>query len=538
MRKVDKLIIRSFLGPFIITTLVVVFILLIVHMLKYFDDFVGKGLDWNVYAELMFYFSIRIMPDAMPLGVLLSSLITYGNLGEHFELTAIKSAGISLLRTLRPTFIFSFLLSVAMFFFSNYVVPHTNLQAYSLLWDIKQTKPSLDIREGQFYNGLPNYSIKVTEKMPDGITMKDVIIYDHNKTDGNQRVIVADSCKMYTFLDDRYLMMELFSGSQNIEEKTKQKGRIKITPVNQFFRHDFKEMKIVFSLASFDMNQTDQDLFSSNKAMKNIKELTVDIDSMLNTIGVSKYNTYLRTNQIFDLHMVDSLQVPPDLVKSKFDKDTVVFVRKPNRLSESGRKYDNIEELSHIKFAFEEDGDLSDSTIIAIDSFFVSTNERRQVVDFAINRARFAKNMVSGESTRIDGILKTMYRFVLEKFRKFSYAFTCLTMFLIGAPLGAIIKRGGLGFPVLISIGFFITNYVLTIISEKWAKQGFVEAEYAVWFSNLILLPIGLYFLRQAKNDARLFDADFYLVVWDNFKKRLLKSKSRDKALIPKVEGD
>ena len=531
MKKVDKLIILSFLGPFIITTLVVIFILLIVHMLKYFDDFVGKGLELEVYAKLMFYFSIRTVPDAMPLGVLLSSLITYGNLGEQFELTAIKSAGISLLRTLRPTFIFVFFLTIGVFFFNNYVVPRTNLQAYSLLWDIKQTKPSLDIREGQFYNGLPNYSIKVTKKMPDGITMKGVIIYDHNKTDGNQRVIVADSCRMYTFMDDRYLMMELYNGTHNREEKTRQKGRIRITPVNQFFRNKFSEMRIVFSLASFDMNRTDLELFSSNKAMKNIEELTADIDSMLNTISISKYNIYQRTNQIFELHMVDSLLIPAELAKAKFEKDTVVYVR-PKRLTESGRKYDKIIDMAGIKFSFDENGDLSDSTLIGINEIFNSLNERQKVVDFAINKARFAKNSVSSENTRNDGLLKTMYRFVIEKFRKFSSAFTCLTMFLIGAPLGAIIKRGGLGFPVLISIGFFITNYVLTIIAEKWAKQGFVEAEYAVWFSNIILLPIGLYFLRQAKNDARLFDADFYRVVWDNFKTRLKTGKVEEKVLV------
>ncbi len=464
---------------------------------------------------------------AMPLGVLLSSLMTYGDLGEQFELTAIKSSGISLLRTLRPIFIFVVFLSIGMFYFNNHVVPLANLQAYSLLWDIKQTKPSLDIREGQFYSGLPNYSIKVTKKMPDGMTMKDVIIYNHYKTDGNQHVIAADSCKMYTFMDDRYLMMELYNGTQNSEEKTKNKGRVNVTPINQFSRNDFKEMKIVFSLASFDMNKTNLELFSSNKAMKNIRELTNDIDSMLDAVSISKFNTYERANKMFDLHMVDSLVIPMELSRSIFKKDTTVYVVKPPGIKTPDKIYERVSDPPAVKITVDEDGNLSNSTLADITAFLL-LNERRRVVDFAMNKSRFAKNTVSGENTRIDGILKTMYRFVIEKFRKFAYAFTCLTMFLIGAPLGAIIKRGGLGFPVLISIGFFIANYVLTIVSEKWAKQGFMEAEYAVWFSNLILLPIGLYFLRQAKNDARLFDADFYRVVWDNFKIGL-KSKLTDK---------
>jgi len=533
MKKIDKLILSSFLGPFILTALVVVFILLIVHMLKYFDDFVGKGLEWSVYAKLMYYFSVRTVPDAMPLGVLLSSLITYGNLGEQFELTAIKSSGISLLRTLRPTFIFVFFLSIGVFFFSNYIVPRTNLQAYSLLWDIKQTKPSLDIREGQFYNGLPNYSIKVTKKMPDGITMKNVIIYDHNKTDGNQRVIVADSCRMYTFMEDRYLMMELYQGTYNSEEKTKKNkpSRIRLTPINQFFRQEFSEMKMVFSLASFDMNKTDLELFSSNKAMKTMSELNHDIDSMLNSINLTRYNIFQRSKEIFDYHMLTDLEIPKELSRAKFDKDTTVFVGTPIK-SPSFKRQDHLINLKKLKFEVLENGDLSDSTLASIDTYFSSVNSKRKVIDYAINKARFAKNTASGENAKIDGVLRTMYRFVIEKFRKFTYAFTCITMFLIGAPLGAIIKRGGLGFPVLISIGFFITNYVLTIIAEKWAKQGFVEGEYAVWFSNLILLPIGIYFLRQAKNDARLFDADFYRVIWDKVKTWFAAKKKTERVLV------
>lgn len=523
MKKIDKLILSSFLGPFVLTALVVIFILLIVHMLKYFDDFVGKGLDFSVYAELMFYFSVRTVPEAMPLGVLLSSLITYGNLGEQFELTAIKSSGISLLRTLRPIFIFVMFLMVGVFFFNNHVVTTTNLKAYSLLWDIKQKKPSLDIREGQFYYGLPNYSIKVAEKLPDGITMRDIIIYDHNNTDGNQRVIVADSCRMYTFLDDRYLMMELYSGTSNSEEKVKRKARMKTTPVNQFYRNSFKEMKIVFSLASFDMNKTDLELFSSNKAMKTIKELTDNIDSMKNTVKLSKYNTFQRTREMFDLHIVDSLQIPTELTLAKFDKDTSVFIvpiKGAGNQRSRGKKKAGQKEFF---FEIDEAGSLTDSALISMSDYFTGLNEKRKVVDYAINKARFAKNAVSGENSRIAGVLRTMYRFVIEKYRKYSSAFTCLTMFLIGAPLGAIIKRGGLGFPVLISIGFFITNYVLTIIAEKWAKQGFVDGEYAVWFSNVLLLPIGLYFLRQARNDARLFEADFYNVVWDKLSKKFFR---------------
>src|SRR6187401_2628172 len=217
MKKLDKLILSSFIGPFILTFLVVVFILLTQHMLKYFDDIIGKGLGIDVIGQLLFYFAIFMIPVAMPLAVLLSSLITFGNLGEHFELTAIKASGISLLRTLQPIFLFVLILTGVAFYVNNNLVPKAALEAYSLLYDIKQKKPALDLSEGTFYDGIPDMSIKVNKKYPDGITIGDVIIYDHRKHDGNRDVTVADSGKMYTILNERYLKLELFRGYNYIE---------------------------------------------------------------------------------------------------------------------------------------------------------------------------------------------------------------------------------------------------------------------------------------------------------------------------------
>ena len=213
MKKLDKLVLDAFIGPFLITFLVVVFILLNINMLKYFDDIIGKGLDWWVLGRLFFYFAIFTIPTAMPLAVLLSSLIAFGNLGEHFELTAIKSAGISLLRVLQPIFFFILLLTLAAFHANNNMVPRAALEAYSLLYDIKQKKPALELREGEFYRGIDNMSIKVNKKFPkDDQALKGVIVYDHRKNNGNKEVIVADSGRMYTILNDRYLKFELFNG--------------------------------------------------------------------------------------------------------------------------------------------------------------------------------------------------------------------------------------------------------------------------------------------------------------------------------------
>ena len=274
MRRLDRLILKSFIGPFFLTTIVATFILLVQYMLKYFDDFVGKNLGFKVFGELLFYFSINILPNALPLGVLISSLMTFGNLGENFELSAIKSAGISLTRVLKPIFFFILVLTISSFFFNNYVVPAANLKAYSLIYEIKHKKPALDIKKGVFYNGIPNYSIKANEKFGDNVTLKDVMIYDHTRKNGNNFVILADSSRMFSMYNDKFLKLELFDGQYFSQQATKN------NPVDQFQRTSFDQMYMMFSLSSFDLKRTREELFQNNRQMKNIQELSSDIDSL------------------------------------------------------------------------------------------------------------------------------------------------------------------------------------------------------------------------------------------------------------------
>src|SRR5215204_5712293 len=253
MKKLDKLILSSFIGPFILTFLVVVFILLTQHMLKYFDDIIGKGLGIDVISQLLFYFAIFMTPVAMPLAVLLSSLIAFGNLGEHFELTAIKSAGISLVRILRPIFFFVLILTSLAFYANNNLVPKAALEAYSLLYDIKQKKPALELREGTFYRGIDNLSIKVNQKFPkDEQALKGVIVYDHRKNDGNKEVTIADSGRMYTILNERYLKFELYNGYNYIEgagnERDLTGGQTRANN-ESMSRSKFSKTQVVFDLS-------------------------------------------------------------------------------------------------------------------------------------------------------------------------------------------------------------------------------------------------------------------------------------------------
>ena len=550
MRRLDKLILKSFIGPFFLTTIVATFILLVQYMLKYFDDFVGKNLGFKVFGELLFYFSINILPNALPLGVLISSLMTFGNLGENFELSAIKSAGISLTRALKPIFFFILTLTISSFFFNNYVVPAANLKAYSLIYDIKHKKPALDIKKGVFYNGIPNYSIKANEKFSDNVTLKDVMIYDHTRKNGNNFVILADSSRMFSMYNDKFLKLELFDGQYFNQQATKN------NPVDQFQRTSFDQMYMMFSLSSFDLKRTREELFQNNRQMKNIKELTSDIDSLqveqesaiTSLHKLSKQYLYHRMDRlIFQKKKQvksDSFQLKSSIINnhkkkqiqlekakaSMFDINFAYsyglnFIRDSIRADSSWRR--NRQVTGSIRQLPEKsNGILAQMDLKDLDSLFTTNRKQSLVLASALRKSRNYKVNISSIKSQLKRLRYELERYKIAKFKKYSQAFACMVMFLIGAPLGAIIKKGGLGFPVIISIFFYIFYYVTSILSEKWAVAGYVNGAYSIWMSDLILLPVGLFFLRQARVDARLFDTDYYLVMIDKFtKKRFEKLK-------------
>lgn len=556
MKKIDKLILTSFIGPFIMTFLVVVFILLTQHMLKYFDDIIGKDLGWNVLSQLLFYFAIFMTPVAMPLAVLLSALITFGNLGEHFELTAIKSAGISLLRTIRPIFFFVLILTGIAFYINNNLVPKAALEAYSLLYDIKQKKPALDLREGAFYNGLPDVSIKVNHKFPDGITLKDIIVYDHRKNDGNKEVTVADSGRMSTILNERYLKFELFNGYNYTEGASTEKEMTgqKNTKTESLTRSKFYKTQVVFDLSSFKLERTDKKWFESNRIMRNLAELDTDIDSINKEVLQQELNHFLYKPTYFSFFNKDSVTMPEYLWEFKHVRDSINRYKympkehreelktsegkeatpavnpivasersqRPKRLTAEAKPKDSVNSP-----AGESTGEQVASGVTpAMDSLFIAridsvyaVEAQRNIVQAATNMARQVKSQVLNSNAAIENYQKEKVIFEIQWHKIIASSVMCIAMFLIGAPLGAIIKRGGLGVPFLISILFFIIYYLLNMQGEKLAKQGLISPMVGIWAADFILLIIGVIFLRQARVDARLFDADAYRVFFDRIKR-------------------
>lgn len=465
MKKLHKLVINSFVGPFVLTFFIAQFILLMQFLWKYIDDLVGKGLEPTVVAELLFYTSATLVPLALPLAILVSSIMTFGNLAEHFEITAAKAAGISLQKLMRPLFVTAFIISVSAFFFSNNVLPYTNLKMGSLLYDIRQQKPALSIREGVFYNGIEGYSIKVGDKDKDGKTIRNVMIYDHTQSGGNKKVIIAESGTMSTTPDDRFLVVTLKNGSSYEEQDKHNEGR----NTHPLMRNAFKSYTLLFDLTQFKLSRTSEDMFRSSQQMMNLSQLNNAIDSISRSYAdrrkqiVSNMKTYF-------LFMRDSaFYEKVEKVNARdFTKDVALTAAMPNALNSArGMK-------SYSYSSFEE------------------MDERKYQID----------------------------KHKVEWHRKLTLSAACFILFLIGAPLGAIIRKGGLGLPLVISVLFFLLYHITSITGEKLSKEGSVLPYKGMWFSSILLMPVGLFLIYKATHDSVIFDIELYKSFFKRFKKK------------------
>ena len=576
MKKIDKLIIQAFIGPFILTFLVVVFILLTVQMMNYVDEIFGKDLSLFDLGVLIFHFSVFQTPVAFPLSVMLASLMTFGNLGEHFELTAIKSAGISLIRALMPIAVIVFFITVVAFYSNNYLVPRSALKAYSLLYDIKQKKPALDITPGQFYTGIENYSIKVDRKFADGRTLKGLTIYNHTGHTGNLEVIFADSGQMYTVYNDRYLKFELFDGEHYLEGETRNLNRTRTNykEIRPLTRTQFAKSQMMFDLSSFGMSRTDEGLFASNRLMRNFTQLNADLDSLRGDIYEAESEIYsvpdyyLKYSEIKDKAIIpervreaklrlDSMRQITSMIQAAENGSDPITVQKPveaivrfktlktRMINEQRVRKQNTTVAKANQLTKAATRARSKPTTKVADSLLISETlseaERQQrvreltreknetraaqtrIVKAALANTRQIKSKVVAQNNRIQQLQTDYYLFDIQWHKMLAHAMACISMFLIGAPLGSIIKRGGIGFPILVSVLFFIIYFVISTGGEKYAKSGSVSVIMGVWFANALLLPVGVFFLKQAKNDVRVFEADFYRVMGNRFRDWLSK---------------
>ena len=455
MKRLHLFLIKSFLGPFIATFFIAIFLLLMQFLWKYVDDLVGKGLDFDQIALLLFYASARFVPIALPIAMLLASVMVFGKLGEQYELVALKSAGISLPRILLPLTIFVFVLSYGSFLFSNYVMPIANLKNGSMIYDIQKKKPALNIKEGIFYKDIEGFSMKINEKNTSNNTLKDIIIYDHTSNNGNDKVIIAESGIMQLTPDEKFLELILYNGHSYIDIPNKKSK-------NPYRTTHFKEDLIRFDLASFSKTKNSEKLYKGHYAMLNNKQLE---------------------------NAIDSLELKIEEKKTTFNKNSIANYKT----------------------------ELEIDSIIALKSF--SPTQTKQQYDIAINKLNTLKSVTKSNNDDLEyrNIIVTKHK--IEWHRKISLAVACFLLFLIGAPLGSIIRKGGFGIPVLVSVLFFILYHVLNMIGEKSAKDLSMQAYEGMWLANLVFVPIAIFLIYKAKNDAKLFDFSNLSILLNRFRK-------------------
>lgn len=477
--------IKSFLGPFVFTFFIALFILLLQFLWKYIDDLVGKGLEWHVIARLLFYASSTFVPMALPLAILLSSLMTFGNLGENYELVSIKAAGISLRKAMRPLAVLAVAISIGAFFFSNYVLPVANLKFGSLLYDVRQQKLAFNINEGIFYNGLENVVIQVGRKDKDNKTIYDVKIYDHSSRMGNTQVTLAQKGVMELSPDKSSLVFTLYNGNSYAE--INERGFRKNRP---FQSTSFEKQILIFDLADFKLNRTNEDLFRTHYTMLNIAQLN---------------------------HSIDSLS------KSKLKR--VDFYKKKYL-----KKYSYVDKLDSTKL----------DTIVVTDSLLLDSlkyplldnydkETKLEILASTLKNVRTIKDNIIYYEKENDSRDLAILKHEVVWHQKFKLSIACLIFFFIGAPLGAIIRKGGLGFPVVVSVLFFVIYHVTSITGEKGALTGEWNIILGVWFSTFLILPLGMFLTWKATTDAPLLDAEVWVrffSVFDKIKK-LVSVKSK-----------
>lgn len=458
IKKLDKLILKAFIGPFIVTFFVTLFVFVMQILWKYIDDLVGKGLEFIILVKFLVYASATLVTLALPIAILLSSIMTFGKLGESFELVAIKSSGISLLRFMRPLFFIAILLCGITFLFANYIIPVANLKFAVIYNDIYRKSPAFDLKDGVFYNGFKGYSIKVAKKEKDKTTLKNILIYE--QSGGPQdNSIISEKGTMKMSTDKKFLEFKLQNGHR-YEEKGEMTGL-----KNEFVRLSFKEYNKLFDLGQLELQFTPDSFYKNNFKMQTLRQLDMVLDSAnkykdsfarRNKVQVEYYFTYIRYKDSAGMNAV----TPKNGVKT-FDELI------PDSLKET-----------------------------------VNQNAR--------NSVNHILSTLQVSNIEYDTNVGNVRAILIEWHRKFALSAACLVLLFIGAPLGSIIRRGGLGMPILVALIFFTIFHLLTTFGEKLVRNEVLTPMTGMWLPVMVLFPIGFFLTYKATRDSQLFNKESY----------------------------
>lgn len=426
----------------------------------YLDELIGKGLDTWVIFKLLFFASARVVNMALPLAILMSSIMTMGALAESNEMTAMKSAGVSLMRIMRPLIFFSIILSLTAFLFANNLWPVANLKCRTMLFNIMKQKPSLNLTDGVFYNGIDGISIRAGKNNSETGELKDVLIYDHRGGEkANRTVIRSESGLMEQTADKRFLILTLFNGSSYDEQKEKKSKN----PQNALVRSNYEKMVIRLDLSSLAFTADNEELMKNPAEMMTVPQLD---------------------------EAIDSLQLSLDSVEMKFRETNtnLITTRSANRMGDT-------------------------SSVAAPTMLFndLTVAEKSKAINQAKESSRKLRDAQQRQVDELKGRKKNLNKHKIEWHRKFFLAVVCLVLFFIGAPLGAIIRKGGIGLPTLIALGLFVFYQLLTIAGERMAKHDFIEPWLGMWISTVVLFPLSIWITFRAVKEAALLDRDVYV---------------------------
>lgn len=585
MKKLDRLLIANFVGPFIVTFMIAIFVLLMQILWLYIDDIAGKGLGFFVLIELLAYKCVGLIPMALPLAILISSVMVLGNLAEHYELSSFKSAGVPLLRVMQPLIIFGLFAVVFSYLCSNYLIPIANLNFGSRMYDIQRQKPALRLDAGVFNDDFQGYSILIGEKGKDGKQIKKVMIYDHqDASKGQLSQIIADEGQMYMTDNGAYFIMNLENGNQYMETSPSSASqRNKSFP---FVRTSFKSWTKVFDLGEFDLSQTNKELFKQNRSMMTIGQLKLAIDSIAIKIREREVSSSNQLANYISILKIDSTFIKRDMAKDKARNDSLTLVEEMKydslqRIIKAKReaKADSLKALQtsstpknsrpgstkpkpkpkptpkksnptaamqevkrravektknagqstspkREQMKSENNGLLpSDTTLSFTEAFSrIPLYHKKTLLTKAKSSVRAIKSQAESGTRIIDNMRESKVKHIYELYTKYSMAVVCFIFVLIGAPMGAIVRKGGFGYPILVSIIFFMLFVILTIFCRKIAETFVVSAALAAWIPCLVLFPIGVSLTYKAMNDSKLVNLDKYTA----FFSKLFKKKEED----------
>lgn len=508
MKKIDKLLITSFVGPFAVSFGIALFVLIMQFLWLYIDEIAGKGVSIFIMVELIGYLSISTFPMALPIAVLIASVMVMGNLAERYELSSMKSAGVPLVRIMRGLIIWAAATALFSYICSDIIIPYSNLKFKSRLTDIRKQKPALALEKGIFNEDFRQFVIRIGDKARDGETISDVMIEDQtNAGKINFNQILADSGQMYTTDDRHYFVMNLFRGTQYQEPG--------VTGTNQqkqrypFIRTNFKSWTKVWDMKEFEMVRSDEDRYSSNRSMLSMKQLRFMIDSLDRSMETTRQT--VAEDLVFNLKrepvkprrspVSDSLQQTVQREQASTTVKNMKVVQK--KFSQKNIPQDDTRGPKLPKQEI--------SKPLSEYGLFYETfkpEDRPGLLREAATRAKSSVLAVQSRQAQVEARRLDWVKTGYELYVKYSFALVCFIFLFIGAPMGAIIRKGGFGYPILVSIIFFVTFIMLTILCRKLAEGNFMSPFWAAMVPCIILIPIGAFLTRKAMNDSQMFSTD------------------------------